>query len=397
MSIRYRASSKKTFLSVFLTLLYTLVSLPVFAAPTTLPQKIVRDHTSKVSNRKLPKVSPKQKPYSLSKSFLYSNFPEPVIRVSIHGSIKPMRFRTREVKPPFNEVPVFWIRADTGEEQCDLSFGTTDTADSDTKKSRAIADFPSLMDEVSNYLNQHKGKDLIFFVHGCCINFDKAYKRSSQIAMATGQPVFLYSWPSVPMKFTPSLNNIASDFGYNRNEAAYDASKSDFGRFFHSFEERLNEHSRMILVAHSMGNRFIDSELELRYLLRHNDPDFKKFKATIFACADVDAKAFISHKKRIASNSDQTWLVVNDKDKALKQSVRVHGGSRLGNPHEKILLLFGEGIKVVETTEAQNDKHDLPIEIISALLNPNFYPQVQMTELPDTRVHVKRFDPVYED
>lgn len=317
--------------------------------------------------------------------------PLPRTVVSIHGSLPLKRFklRGRPKAPPFVETPVYWVREGDQPDADDLFFGMTDQADGNYEKWRAIADFPSLVNEISGYMDQNPDRDLIFFVHGCCINFDKAFDRASSIARSTGQPVMLYSWPSVPMKFSPTLSGIASDFGYNKNEAAYDATKSDFGRFFSSFEERLGKPDRMILMAHSMGNRFVDSELELRYLLHHNKDCFKKFKCAILACADVDANAFISHKKRIAGNSQQTWIIANDKDKALKQSLRVHQGFRVGNPHDKALSLLCDGIKLIETTDVQKDSHDLPVEILGALLNNEHYPDIEFRTQPDQRIKAR--------
>ncbi|MBP9811131.1 alpha/beta hydrolase [bacterium] len=250
-------------------------------------------------------------------------------------------------------------------------FGIASKATGDYHDAQVKANIDDLTGQINKYLNTNKKANLLVFVHGCCQDFPCAYSSAAELARESKMPVLLYSWLSVPYHVTGPLTTIASHAGYSENEANCEVSQSMFRDFFTSLESRISYPNRVVLIAHSMGNRLLTSELEFRHEITKTNPSAKQFKAVIFACADVPAQAFIKNKSAIAANCTNTWVLKNNIDAALDASSKVHNGRRLGNPNELVEQIKGNGVVVVDIQTVRGKEHAMPYAIITSLINGN--------------------------
>jgi len=256
-----------------------------------------------------------------------------------------------------------------------------DSYPSETELFKAIADF----------LKQNPNKRLILYIHGCCHLYPETLGGALNIAEKLDDPVLIYNWPSTPFHVHPSKWHtfvnllslkkiILSHNGYNENEQGYSNGKGQFNFFVQEFDKSLElngiDTKRIIVLAHSMGNRLLDDEMEIRAFVNENTKrQDRKYKKVIFACADVGMEEFhdVTRLDRVSSNAEDVWILINEKDPALKLSRRIHGYHRLGSLpalEADPLFLGAEGnIKVVDHTKVTGKDHSLPIDLIVDIVN----------------------------
>jgi hypothetical protein len=247
-----------------------------------------------------------------------------------------------------------------------------------------------LFKAVCKFLQENPDKRLIFYIHGCCHLYPDTLHTARELAKEFDEPVLIYNWPSSPFYVEPqkastflrlfSLNNvILKHNGYSENEQGYSNGKGQFAVFFQEFDDQLIKNSidskRVTVVAHSMGNRLLDDEMEIRAFINDaSKRSNRRFGNVVFACADVGMEEFqdFTRVKRISDNAEQTWFLINGKDPALKVSSKIHGYWRIGNaPQDKAtaLMLGDNVVKVVDHTTATGKDHGLPIHLISDMVN----------------------------
>lgn len=241
-----------------------------------------------------------------------------------------------------------------------------------------------------SYLESHKDKTLIFYIHGCCHLYPDTLAGARKLSTKLNQPVLIYNWPSSPFHIEPSklqsflqilsFNSILlTHNGYSENEQGYSNGKGQFCYFFQKFDDALSNRNvdgkRVVLIAHSMGNRLLDDEMETRaFINQFGHRGTTKFKHVVFACADVGMEEFqdVTRIDRVSSSAENVWVLINKKDPALRVSSRIHGYSRVGNiPQEKADAFFvsAENVKVVDHTQVTGKDHAMPINLIADILN----------------------------
>lgn len=203
-------------------------------------------------------------------------------------------------------------------------------------------------------------RPLIVFAHGCCTDFEGGMVNAAKLANECEAPVILYAWCSIP----PTMEKYRENEDTQRKNA----------RFFSRFLSALSEYAipeRTVLIAHSMGNRFLHETLKDRYWDHEKEPSYPKFKCTIFACADVSIDDFASDEKAMAFNSQKTYVTKNDLDPALLMSMAQRGGyGRLGAPLKRLdRILSTDGVDVVAIEQVFGKNHALPVAVVSDLVN----------------------------
>ncbi len=258
------------------------------------------------------------------------------------------------------KIPVFW----TTELKRFDRYGFAERATGDYHDAVRLRDKASMFASINSYLAENPRAKLCIYVHGCCQDFPSAFSAASELARTSGMPVLLYSWAASPYKVVGPVTAYASHAGYCENEAACEVSQSEFRDFLHDFDINNSVPARTILIAHSMGNRLLNSQMQSRALIT---PTQKKYKALVFACADLPVRAFTKNKRTITSNARKTFVLNNDKDTALNVSAKIHNGNRLGAAHSEINLVKGDGVDVIDIEEQQGTDHSMPFKIISNL------------------------------
>ncbi len=191
---------------------------------------------------------------------------------------------------------------------------------------------------------------LIVFVHGCCADFESSMQKAGNLAIWTKQPVLMYDWYS-----PKGLDK------YLANEQRYEQAKDGFFAFMDGLEKAVPAEN-ITLIAHSMGNRFLDSYLVRRSEIQQGQ-DVKAFHATNFVAADVDAQAFANHEKVIARVGGPVKIFVSDKDEALMISGSARY-ARLGNPGAILKKLSSCECADLLDVRAAGTGHDMPFWFI---------------------------------
>lgn len=241
-----------------------------------------------------------------------------------------------------------------------------------------------------DYLVRNPKKTLIFYIHGCCHLFPHTLNAAQTISQKFDQPVLVYNWPSSPFHIEPSkwqsilqflaINKVVlTHNGYSENEQGYSNGKGQFSFFFQKFDDALINKSidgnRIIVLAHSMGNRLLDDEMEIRaFISQFGKKQTKKLKHVVFACADVGMEEFqdVTRIDRIGSNAESVLILINRKDPALRVSSRIHGYSRVGNigpDKADAFFVSSDNFKVVDHTKVTGKDHSLPINLLVDILN----------------------------
>ncbi|MCW5824232.1 MAG: alpha/beta hydrolase [Cyanobacteria bacterium TGS_CYA1] len=251
-------------------------------------------------------------------------------------------------------------------------------------KDSSFDDEDKMFDSIFEYLKNNPSKKLLFYIHGCCHLYPKTLPTAQKLSEKFNEPVLIYNWPSSPFHIEPGklgsifqprfFNSVVLKHnGYSENEQGYSNGKGQFSFFFQRFDKSLIKHSidpnRVILIAHSMGNRMLDDGVEIRsFIIEFGKDKPLPFSQIIFACADVGMEEFqdFSRLDRVTKNAGKIWFLINRKDPALEVSSKIHGYFRVGNAPVKKCgpLLLGENTFVVDHTAETGKSHDMPIDLI---------------------------------
>jgi len=172
---------------------------------------------------------------------------------------------------------------------------------------------------VKDQLTRSPKKELFVFIHGFNNSFDVAAENAAQLAVCTGCPVVLYSWPSASKLYRYSLDECNNEW-----------SQEHFNQFLeHLLQLKDKQGCKLNLVAHSMGNRlFVRAVPVLAGKGIFND--------IFMVNPDFDAETFIHYLARYIPPGGlkpgvRAQLLISRKDKALAAAEGLFGGyTRLG-------------------------------------------------------------------
>jgi len=162
--------------------------------------------------------------------------------------------------------------------------------------------------------------DVVVFIHGFNVPFNKAIRRTAQVAYDTrfkGVPI-LFSWPS-----DGQVTGYLSD----REDATW--SVQHLVKFLDSVVAKTTS-KRIHLIAHSMGNQVLIGALNQMALTR-KFKNKRPFGNIIFAAPDFDAELFkYQIAPRIVSLGKSVTIYTSKKDSALNISNKLNDTKRLG-------------------------------------------------------------------
>ncbi len=183
----------------------------------------------------------------------------------------------------------------------------------------------------------HKGKNLLVFVHGYNVSFEDAARRTAQMASDLkfpGAAVF-YSWPSQ-----------GHWYKYRADEQNVELSVDQLKSFLLAVAEE--SHADTInLVAHSMGNRVLTGALQA--IDASTSKNHKLFNQVVLAAPDIDAAVFKNQiAPAIVTKAQRITLYASSKDLALYASRQFNSGeARAGDVGEDVVVVPG-----IETIDA---------------------------------------------
>jgi len=169
---------------------------------------------------------------------------------------------------------------------------------------------------LKNALDQAGTDKLCVYLHGAGESFEDACQDAAELAYCLRRPLVLYSWPSEPKLLDYVVDNGNSEW-----------SQGHFNLFCRDLAAFKEMHPlRLILLAHSMGNRFIFRSIHFLY---HEKlvSDCELISPDI----DIDTCRHYLMGFRRVDNNTAIRLYVSKKDKMLRLSQKLFGGyARLG-------------------------------------------------------------------
>jgi len=179
-------------------------------------------------------------------------------------------------------------------------------------------------------VDRSQRKETFVFVHGYNVTFEKAARRTAQLAYDLkfdGAPIF-YSWPSQGglLKYAVDETNVVWTAPHLK-EFLVGVARRSGAKSIH-------------LIAHSMGNRALTSALQaLSYELRDQGPMFKE---VVLTAPDIDAEVFRRDiAPAIQRTAGRVTLYASSNDEALAASKTVHGYPRAGESGRNIVVVPG--------------------------------------------------------
>jgi len=169
------------------------------------------------------------------------------------------------------------------------------------------------------------------FVHGFNVTFEKAARRTAQLAYDLGfdgAPIF-YSWPS-----QGGILNYAVD------ETNVVWTVPHLKSFLVSIARNTGA-ERIHLIAHSMGNRALTAAL-CQVVQEMGQEPGPLFDELILTAPDIDAEIFCRDIAPVITHSAQrVTLYASSNDEALVASKKLHGYPRAGDSGEGLVLVPG--------------------------------------------------------
>ncbi len=203
-------------------------------------------------------------------------------------------------------------------------------------------------------------KELVIFVHGCCVSFNKSCQQAASLAAATRGPVVFYDWGS------PGGNYVGSLIAYPRSQERFN---QFILRLLKAFPTE-----RISIVGLSMGNVLI-----YNFCLQNRTEDLPRAIDDLeLARADIDSIAFRTNMSRVLAHCKRVHLYVARNDFSINLSGFIRGlvyphplVFMVGHPHDK--REFGEQIQVYDVSRLKLG-HVLPSKVIAEVLRSNGMP-----------------------
>lgn len=182
-------------------------------------------------------------------------------------------------------------------------------------------------------------KDILIFIHGYNVSFNKAARRTAQLA-------YDLQFPGIPLFFSwPSKANI---FKYKTDAENVRLSIPALTEFIAEVVKQFKP-ERIHVIAHSMGTYgFTQALLQLKESMsaKHTSPLFNQI---VLAAPDIDASTF---QKDIAPNikklASRVSLYASSKDAAMTVSRNYNNGRRAGDSVPEIIT--SEGIDSIDVS-----------------------------------------------
>ena len=195
---------------------------------------------------------------------------------------------------------------------------------------RSVSSQPidAFFSDVNGRLKKSLNREALIFIHGYCVKFDEAARRTAQLAYDLGfdgAPI-LYSWPS--------KGTLRS---YPHDESNIIWTVPHLKAFLTDMISKSNAKT-IHLIAHSMGNRALTDSLRELVLEGFQRKLVQKIHQIVLTAPDIDAGVFMNLAQQVREAGKRLTLYASSNDKALKVSKRFHGFRRAGDAGRSMLI-----------------------------------------------------------
>lgn len=204
-------------------------------------------------------------------------------------------------------------------------------------------EFSECAAEIRREAKAEEPNEILLFVHGYNVPFEAVAKRTAQLKvdLEIDGPAFFFSWPS-----------YGREVLYSWDETNAEVSHPGFTEMLTSLTTAF-PHSKLHLIAHSMGNRVVMNSL-CRIRSRPEDKFPGTLTTLILAAPDIDRTKF----KVDMQHAVELWdlpltLYVSNRDRALGLSSLSHSRERLGSSLPDVML--AKGMQSVDASRIETD------------------------------------------
>ena len=271
------------------------------------------------------------------------------------------------------------IDSDVTERASGLGYWSPIDASSTAAVANKTLSESEFFDKLTETVNSDSKRPLILFLHGCCQPYKASMETAARLEKAFESPVLLYSWCSI----------APTDKLYRENEIRQRNGAGVFYDFLNKLESRVPP-EKIVIIAHSMGNRFVHEALKTRFWNRGSNKECPRFRDVIFACADVNVDDFASDERDVAFSCNKLIITKNDTDPALTLSQIQRGFyGRLGAPGWALKKLLSNGTgEIIDITGFYRNSHDLPIPILVDLVRGEEGGYIQTNRFFQKKAHL---------
>lgn len=191
------------------------------------------------------------------------------------------------------------------------------------------------LDTVKNALRTSAADEMLFYIHGYYIDFEKGCRRATIFKENVGlvDKFLWFSWPSAG-----SLVN------YARDEVNLYWSVPDMAAIISDLHRRFGD-GNVDLAGHSLGGRGLVLAL---YEVANSNPG-ARFGEVVLLAPDIDFDVFRKLLPRIRPLARSITVYTSSLDAALAASAQLHGYPRLGQSGNDVSRL--EGVEVIDTSD----------------------------------------------
>jgi esterase/lipase superfamily enzyme len=191
--------------------------------------------------------------------------------------------------------------------------------------------------EVAKGLAACSARDLLLFIHGYNVGFERAAQRAAQFAydLEFQGACVLYSWPSegATLKYTVDEDN--AQWTVDHFEEVLTMVMTELGA------------ARVHAVAHSMGSRVLAEGLR-RVDVSAFPAGSASLREVIFAAPDINADTFRNFIRKFQTRAGRFTLYASNGDLALQSSQKLHKYPRAGDAGDAIVI--AEGLETIDAS-----------------------------------------------
>lgn len=211
--------------------------------------------------------------------------------------------------------------------------------------------------ELNTCLSSCPTKEVVIFIHGCCVDHAEASRQAANIQKWYRRPVILYDWGTESKVYLQSLK-------------AYPQTQSKFNQFVVDFKAKFPD-TKITVVAYSVGSNILKD-----YCLQAKESDKPDFDNVFILRADTNVESLEKALPMVVAQSKtpvQLWVSSNDAQMKASRLLRkvvvlpvallsqkgLRGGETRAWMKKQI-----DGVQVVDVTELALG-HDIPYQLLS--------------------------------
>jgi esterase/lipase superfamily enzyme len=207
-------------------------------------------------------------------------------------------------------------------------------------------------------------KQILVYVHGYSMDFDKPLRTAGLLAYNLQMPVVAFSWPS-------KHNALA----YSADECNAEWSTMDFESVLQELSHRFGREN-ITVVGHSLGCRIVTWAVK-SISDKSRQSSEQLFQHIFFFSPDIDTQTFRRYSDYIEHAAYDVKIFVSAKDVRLGVSHILHGYSRLGRPSssKRDNLFAIHGIETIDFTAIDKGVgHNIPYPLLNEIMSHSSEP-----------------------